>query len=277
MRARNAKAVDIQHEVLQAGDHPSLSAMIYSWLHKAILNGTLAPGQVLRQEELAAKFKTSRVPLREALQSLQAEGLVVLRPRRGYAVTSLDAQQLMGLLQMRILIEGYAGYVGTRQRTQADVKIVYAAVQEMEKLPMKLTRESHRLRWSSLNRSFHAGIFAASGNEHLVQISANINAKLDPYIMGEAATAVEQETSRAEHRQILEAFSAGDAERVGMLSRLHCERTAASFVAISVQKGTLPSAPLYAINDLGPAVTMAQLPRDPNEIRLRQVRRAAKG
>jgi DNA-binding GntR family transcriptional regulator len=114
MRARNAKVSHLHHEPIQAGDHPSLSAMIYAWLHKAILNGTLAPGQVLRQEELAAQFKTSRVPLREALQSLQAEGLVVLRPRRGYAVSLLDAQQLAGLMQMRILVEGYAGSAARR-------------------------------------------------------------------------------------------------------------------------------------------------------------------
>ncbi len=99
MKAHKGKPASLAIETIHAGDHPSLSAMIYSWLHTAILNGTLGPGQVLRQEELAARFKTSRVPLREALQSLQAEGLVVLRPRRGYAVAALDGEQLIGLLQ----------------------------------------------------------------------------------------------------------------------------------------------------------------------------------
>jgi DNA-binding GntR family transcriptional regulator len=277
MQARNAKAVDLHEDVLLAGDHPSLSAMIYAWIHAAILNGTLAPGQVLRQEELAAKFRTSRVPLREALQSLQAEGLVVLRPRRGYAVTALDAQQLIGLLQMRILIEGYAGYIGTRRRTQADVKIVGSAVQEMEKMPLKLSRESHRLRWSSLNRIFHAAIFSPSGNEHLLQISANINAKLDPYTMIEAGTVAEQEISRAEHRQIFEAFAAGDAERVGVLSRLHCERAASTYVANSVQKGKIAALPHDPITDLGPAAAMSDPQRGASEFRLRPARRSAKG
>jgi DNA-binding GntR family transcriptional regulator len=248
--------------------------MIYAWLHKAILNGTLAPGQVLRQEELAAQFKTSRVPLREALQSLQAEGLVVLRPRRGYAVSLLDAQQLAGLMQMRILVEGYAGYVGTRQRSQADVKIVVAAVQEMEKLPMKLARESHRLRWSSLNRIFHAGIFTPSGNENLLQVSANINAKLDPYIMNDAASVEAQEISRAEHRHIFEAFSAGDAERVGILSRLHCERAAIRFAAALAETGAGSQALADSICDLGPAATMLH---EASDLRAKPARRAAKG
>jgi DNA-binding GntR family transcriptional regulator len=183
----------------------------------------------------------------------------------------------MGLFQMRILIEGYAGYVGTRRRTQSDVKIVASAAQEMERLPIKLVRESHKLRWSSLNRIFHASIFSPSGNEHLLQFSANINAKLDPYIMSEAATVAEQEASREEHRHILEAFSAGDAERVGQLSRLHCERAAANFVATLVKKGAIAKPPAESITDLGPAVAMADLSREAGELRARPARRAAKG
>jgi DNA-binding GntR family transcriptional regulator len=250
--------------------------MIYAWLHTAILNGTLAPGQVLRQEELAARFKTSRVPLREALQSLQAEGLVVLRPRRGYAVASLDTQQLIGLMQLRILIEGFAGYAGTRRRTPANVKIVSAVWQEMEKLPLKLSRESHRFRWSSLNRAFHAGIFAASGNEHLLQVSANINAKLDPYVMMDSATMEEQDIARQEHRGILEAFSAGDADLVGQLSRLHCERVATHFVRRLQEKGSVSELRHDPITDLGPAVAMISLPRAADEHRARPARKAAK-
>ena len=251
--------------------------MIYSWLHKAILNGTLSPGQVLRQEELAAQFKTSRVPLREALQSLQAEGLVVLRPRRGYAVASLDGEQLIGLLQLRILVEGYAGYAGTLRRTQADIKIVGTALQEMEKLPLKLIRESQRLRLSSLNRQFHAGIFAPSRNTHLLQVSANLNAKLDPYIMSETAMMQRQEASREDHRNIFEAFAAGDAGGVGRLSRLHCERVASSFVDMLQEQGTVPAMPAGQITDLGPAMSMALLPRSVPDVRAAQTRRAAKG
>ena len=277
MRARNVKAAHLAIETINAGDHPSLSAMIYSWLHAAILNGTLSPGQVLRQEELAARFKTSRVPLREALQSLQAEGLVVLRPRRGYAVTSLDGEQLIGLLQLRILVEGYAGYVGTLRRTQADVKIVGTALQEMEKLPTRLTRESQRLRWSSLNRQFHAGIFAPSGNTHLLQVSANLNAKLDPYIMSETAVLQRQEASREDHRNIYEAFAAGDANGVGRLSRLHCERVASNFVDMLQAQGTVPGMPPGHVTDLGPAMSMALLPHSMTEGRTAQTRRTAKG
>jgi DNA-binding GntR family transcriptional regulator len=273
MKAHKGKPASLAIETIHAGDHPSLSAMIYSWLHTAILNGTLGPGQVLRQEELAARFKTSRVPLREALQSLQAEGLVVLRPRRGYAVAALDGEQLIGLLQLRILVEGYAGYVGTLRRKQADVKIVSAALQEMEKLPVKLTRESQRLRWSSLNRQFHAGIFAPSGNTHLLQISANLNAKLDPYIMSETVVTQRQEASREDHRRIYDAFAAGDADGVGRLSRLHCERIANSFVDMLQAQGAAHGMAADHITDLGPAMTMALLP----EVRPPQNRRTAKG
>jgi DNA-binding GntR family transcriptional regulator len=277
MKARNVKAADLAIETIHAGDHPSLSAMIYASLHTSILNGTLIPGQVLRQEELAARFKTSRVPLREALQSLQAEGLVVLRPRRGYAVASLDGEQLIGLLQLRILIEGYAGYVGTQRRTLTDVKAVGIVLQDMDKLPLKLARESHRLRWSSLNRKFHAGIFAPSGNEHLLQISANLNAKLDPYIMSDTAIRPRLEASREDHRRIFEAFSSGDADTVGRLSRLHCERVAKSFTDILFEQGDVQEKRDGQLTDLGPAMAMVMQPRALPEPRAALGRRAAKG
>ena len=256
----------------RADDHPSLSAMIYNWLHAAILNGNLAPGQVLRQEELAAQFKTSRVPLREALQSLQAEGLVVLRPRRGYAVTSLDGEQLAGLLQLRILVEGYAGYAGTLRRTQSDVKIVAAVMAEMEKLPVKLIREAHRLRWSSLNRQFHLAIFAPSGNTHLLQTCANVAAKIDPYIAMESSMMQEQEEAREDHRRIYDAFAAGDADRAALESRRHCERKAHRFIGMLHKKGLLSGISAEQITDLGPAVSMLDAP----EVKVRP-RRSARG
>jgi len=273
-REQTVRTSAVSPNGFQADEHPSLSVMIYNWLHAAILSGTLAPGQLLRQEELAAQFKTSRVPLREALQSLQAEGLVVLRPRRGYAVTSLDGEQLLGVLQLRILMEGYAGYAGTLRRSQADVRATGTILADMERLPEKLTREAHRLRWAALNRQFHFSIFSPSGNEHLLQACANITAKIDPYVTMETTMLAEQEASREDHRRIYEAFAAGDADQVGLLSRRHCERLALRFVEMLRKRGALADIPAARITDLGPAVAMLPSVKAAPEAR---VRRAAKG
>ena len=101
------KIASTTYSRLSAGPQPSLPEAICCALREAIVSGRLVPGQLLRQEELAGQFNASRVPLREALQQLQAEGLVVLRPRRGYAVATLDGRQLFEILQLRILVEGH--------------------------------------------------------------------------------------------------------------------------------------------------------------------------
>ena len=72
----------------------SLPEVVYRQLREAILNGLYRPAQVLRQEELAARLGVSRAPLREALPRLEADGLVVSSPRRGYSVRSLEPEEI---------------------------------------------------------------------------------------------------------------------------------------------------------------------------------------
>jgi DNA-binding GntR family transcriptional regulator len=244
----------------EAGTSP-LSAVIRAWLHSSIISGAFAPGHVLRQEELAARFNTSRVPLRDALQHLQAEGLVMLRPRRGYAVTSLQTTELVELMQLRMLIEGHAGYTATLVRTERDVKALEACLRDMDKLPVKVSTEAQRLRWSVLNRRFHDTLFAAGGRAHLQKIASNISSKVEPYILMEIAITHELMEAHADHHQIFAAFKAGDAHDVSVLSRRHCERTAIRFIEALQGKGLVPELTPKQVTDLGPAVSVEEAPR----------------
>ena len=257
MQETRRKATAAVKPDIEINAHQSLSAMILVWLRKAILSGVLAPGQVLRQEELAARFKTSRVPLREALQHLEAEGLVISRPRRGYAVTALDGEQLVELLQLRILIESYAGYAGTLRRTEEDVAAVELLLHAMDKLPNKTGREAQNLRWSTLNRQFHSAIFSASRLSHLCRTSDNIAAKIEPYILIDIAMTHTLGEAQSDHHGIFKAFKEGDADQVAVLSRRHCESTAVRFIACLQERGLVPGITPEQITNLGPAAAMA--------------------
>ena len=75
-------------------------------LREEILRGDVAPGQALRQEELAERFGVSRLPVRDALLRLEAQGLVHVYPNRGAFVISLSADEVREIFEMRLLLEG---------------------------------------------------------------------------------------------------------------------------------------------------------------------------
>src|ERR1700722_7255243 len=112
---------------------PPLPDVIYRWLREQILIGELVPGAEIRQELLARQFGTSRVPLRAALSRLQAEALIVLPPRRGFAVTSLNQAEIVEIFELRMAVEEHAMRIATKERTEADVSEVEAMVEAMER------------------------------------------------------------------------------------------------------------------------------------------------
>src|SRR5690606_16242608 len=93
------------NELSEIASTETLPSIVYKKLRDAILNGIFSPGQMLRQDDVASKLGVSRSPLREALPRLEAEGIVVLHPRRGYAVASLDPEQITEVFDLRCLLE----------------------------------------------------------------------------------------------------------------------------------------------------------------------------
>jgi DNA-binding GntR family transcriptional regulator len=89
---------------------PTSTLRVRDQLQREILTGALVPGERLRAEALAQRFGTSRTPVREALLSLAAEGLVELEPHRGAVVRPFDAAGLVELYELRAVIEPYAAF-----------------------------------------------------------------------------------------------------------------------------------------------------------------------
>ena len=200
-----------------------LPEFIYNRLRLDIFNGVLEPGQSLRQEELARNFQVSRVPLREAMSRLEADGLIVLRPRRGYAVTSLDQAEILEILELRMAIEEHAGDVAARARTPEDVERVKSIMNEMEKLDPR--SPDYVTIWSQLNRKFHARIVAASRRTRLSDIASKLRDAVECYVRVEVQMTGNVVSAEREHREIFEAFKAGDSVGLAQLSRKHVEST----------------------------------------------------
>jgi DNA-binding GntR family transcriptional regulator len=202
----------------------SLPQAIYLALREAILAGRYRLGEALRQETLAKEYEASRIPVREALNRLEAEGLVILRPRRGFVVASLDVDEVQEIFELRMALEEHAGFVATKTRTTEDVRAVKEILDTLEAI--ELDDPASIARWASLNRMFHYRLFESSKRKHVCNVTNMLRDKVERYVRVEVSMTGHLDRAQAEHRRIFKAFADGDAARVGRLSREHCESTA---------------------------------------------------
>ena len=106
--------------------------IIHETLRQEILLGTLGLGQQLLQDEIAERFEVSRIPVREALQKLVAEGLVELRPHRKAIVRKYSAAEIEDIFLIRSILEPKAGALACRRLTDADFAAMRQALDAME-------------------------------------------------------------------------------------------------------------------------------------------------
>lgn len=219
------RALSVGHELNElAGITPALlPSVIYRQLHADIVSGVLPSGQPLRQEELARRFSVSRVPLREALTRLEAEGLIEQRPRRGYAVAELNTSAVVDVFELRMVIEQHAGAVAARARNAEDIAAVRDLLDRMHRLNPACA--DYAQRWTTLNYQLHQRIISSSRRKTLVRVASNLRDSVEPYVNIEVSMTRSFEASELEHREIFEAFKAGDANGLAELSRRHVEST----------------------------------------------------
>jgi DNA-binding GntR family transcriptional regulator len=182
----------------------------------------------------------SRVPMREALSRLQAEGLIVLRPRRGFAVTSLDEAEIIEVFGLRMVLEQHALEIAAVSHTDADVRAAESFLRAMEQLDIH--DEAQVPTWLNLNHAFHTALVAASNRRRVTNITCTLRDMVEPYIRMEFHLTRSLDDAVAEHRPLFEAFVRGDAKRAGEISRDHC-RGALDRLLESIAKRGEPAAP----------------------------------
>jgi DNA-binding GntR family transcriptional regulator len=124
------------------------SARVADHLRRAILSGEIAPGEWIRQEEIAERLGSSRLPVREALRMLEAEGLTEHEPRRGARVPSLSMHEVDVIYRMREQLEQLAIGESIPQLTVADVR-------QLEDVQTRIEDNSDVATFLELDREFH--------------------------------------------------------------------------------------------------------------------------
>lgn len=140
----------------------SRGEFVYRALRDAIRDGRLKQGARVREDEIARALGVSRTPVREALFRLQTRGLLKLAPGRGLVVVEISRQELVELYAMRELLEGGAARMAAQHASPTEIETLRYLLQEFQ----KAGDDAPRL--ADLNRQFHAAIYDAAHNHHLL-------------------------------------------------------------------------------------------------------------
>lgn len=201
----------------------SVVESVYTQVREQVLSGRVPPGTPMRQDEIAARLGVSKIPLREAFSRLEREGLLVLRPRRGYAVASFEIDEIVEIFDLRAIVEEHAARLAARHRTEADIQRARQIEREMEQLDAQAP--DYYDRWCGLNRRFHDAIVESSRAAHVIKTAVQLRNVVEPYIRLESAMTSIEAVAEQEHRQIVDALAAGDEDAIGRLSAMHCYHT----------------------------------------------------
>ena len=207
------KLLDSQRPLVQCAGEVAAES-----LRVAILDGRLAPGRRLKEAEIAEAFKISRTPVREALRTLQREGLVVVTPNRGVAVRRYTARELSEIYELRALLEGLgarraAGAAGRVQLERLRASCARFSALRREDAPVvELVRE---------NAAFHELVLATAGSEKLLSMVREVMEMPLVYRTYNWYTAAQRIRAERQHEELTDVLATGDADRAEALMRCH--------------------------------------------------------
>ncbi|MEU9035989.1 GntR family transcriptional regulator [Streptomyces sp. NPDC048352] len=185
-----------------------------------IVSGFFGPGSRLTEEVLARRYGVSRVPVREALRTLESEGFVTTRRHAGACVAEPTEQEAADLLELRVLLEPLAASRAARRRTDGHLKVLRGLV----RLGREGARRGQGEDLRALGGWFHETLAQASGSPGLIALLTQTRHKIA--WMFAVGTPVQPVECWAEHGAIVDAVARGDAERARALTALHAQRAA---------------------------------------------------
>ena len=189
-----------------------------------IMRGELAPGERLFEDRLAEQLGVSRNPVREAIRALEGTGLVEVIPRRGAYVSTIDADQVVQLLELRSVIEAYAARRAAVRRTDADL----AALQRCIDIGRAAVANNDLLTAAQCHREFHMVIEQASGNNYLDMVVSPLRHQTE--LVFSMLTDTRGLLSWDEHQAIHDALRAGDVEAAGAATAQHMDNVIVGMV-----------------------------------------------
>jgi len=188
----------------------SLSDLAYDALREGLQEGLYEPMQPLVIRTLASEYGISATPIRDALQRLVAERLLIVLPNRSIVVPSMTRARFLALMPIRLSLEGMAARLATPNFSAGDVARLRALVERVAELTRTHDSKSYLL----LNREFHFAIYEKANNPELLQMINDLWLKVGPVFNRLFDDNYYRDHANDEHQNILAAIEAGDAVAV---------------------------------------------------------------
>jgi DNA-binding GntR family transcriptional regulator len=201
-----------------AGGHGSAPDAVREALRLAISLGEFAPGFQLRQDELAERFGTSRIPVREALKQLEAEGFVTFLPNRGAVVSDLSIDEVIELLEIRIALECHALRLAIPAMGEVDLD-------DATKILRSYDKEPQPEKWGTFNWRFHETLYAPCNQPRLLAMIGANYGHVSRFTRALVSRATGKERPQREHYQLLDLCRDGEIEKAVRLLREHIVQT----------------------------------------------------
>ncbi|POX40181.1 GntR family transcriptional regulator [Streptomyces sp. Ru73] len=196
-----------------------LRERVYEALLELITTRALQPGRHLVESELASQLGVSRQPVREALQRLNTDGWVDLRPAQGAFVHEPTEEEADQLLSVRTLLEAEAARLAAAHATEAGIEELSALCDRGE----QAVREDDVDLAVATNAAFHAKVMELAGNTVLAGLADQVGRRVRWYYTPVARQRGKR--SWVEHRELIDAISQGDEQRATEIMRAHTEHT----------------------------------------------------
>ena len=210
--------------------HRTATAFVEATLRTAILSGRLPGGTPLRQEDLAAAFGVSRMPVREALRQLEAQALLDFVPHKGAVVTEISAADAADTYAIRMALEPAALTLSIPNLTEPQLARAADLLQDMD-------MEADPARMGELNRRFHMTLYEAAPHPKLLALTESQLASFDRYLRFHLAAKGREHLSQDEHRAMLTAARERDCPRAAAILRTHLTTAAATIAAFFKTRG----------------------------------------
>jgi DNA-binding GntR family transcriptional regulator len=232
-----------------AANARTLASQAHDLLRRDILSGTLTPGQRLRTKDLQARYGLGLSPLRESLQRLSAEGIVVNDAQRGFAVAPVSLAELRDLTVARTALESTMLPMAMQLGSADWEGDIVAAFHRLSRtpLPNDPAAMADASLWELRHRSFHHALVAGCGSPWLLRLHGQLVDQSERYrkirILHHLESQAQVRDVNAEHQAVMEAVLRRDASQAVALMTQHLVATSDATARLMAPPSTLETKP----------------------------------